>query len=101
MQKVIRSVRDTRGNVFQKVPAGGVGRLKCPRCSGNCTASHMPNGKRVMRCGQCGASYVTGALSSPKVAQPGAMPASTLTTHHHPAARPAVHPTASSTPRGR
>jgi hypothetical protein len=91
MPKIIRSVRDTRGNVIQKQPAGGAGRLKCPRCSGNCTAQSMPNGKRVMACQKCGASYVVGAMSSVKVPQPGAVAPHTKHTHHP--ARPAAAPT--------
>lgn len=98
--RIIRSVRDNRGNVIAKTPAGGVGRLKCPKCSGNCTAQHMPNGKRVMKCGNCSASYVVGAMSSPKVAQPGAIQPHTLHTHHHPT-RPAARPVVAPTPRGR
>lgn len=111
--KVIRAVRDTRGNVIQKVPAGGVGRMKCPKCSmGNCTAQNMPNGRRVMKCNNCGASYVVSPMTSPKVAQPGAIqPRTQYTGHHHPATRPAARPLpaqrppnrpiASPTPRGR
>lgn len=70
--KVIRSVRDTRGNVVQKQPSGGAGRLRCPKCHGLCTTQAMPNGKSVMRC-PAGHSYVVNALSSPKVPVPGAL----------------------------
>jgi hypothetical protein len=100
--KVIRSVRDTRGNVIQKQPSGGVGQLKCPKCGlGRCTSKTMPNGRRVMQCNSCSASYVVGSMTSPRVAQPGAVAPTTRTTHHHTAARPAVRPSASPTPRSR
>jgi hypothetical protein len=92
--KVIRAVRTSQGNVVQKMPAGGVGRLRCPRCNGVCTATNYPNGKRVLKCGgPCGGSYVVGALSNPKMPQPGAIQPHSRTTHHHPAPRPAASPT--------
>jgi hypothetical protein len=70
--KVIRSVRDTRGNVIQKQPTGGAGRLRCPKCKGICTSQTMPNGKSVMRC-PLGHSYVVQALSPARVPVPGAI----------------------------
>jgi hypothetical protein len=72
--RIIRSVRDARGNVFQKQPTGGAGRLRCSRCSGVCTAQRLPNGKQVMRCGSCGASYTTTPLGGARAPVPGAVP---------------------------
>lgn len=61
--KIIRSVKDARGNIIQKQPPGGIGRLKCPKCQrGVTTAKVMPNGKRVLSCNSCGASYVVGSM---------------------------------------
>jgi hypothetical protein len=95
--KTIRAVRDARGNVLQKVPAGGVGRLRCPRCNGICTSKTMPNGKSVLTCsGPCGGSYVTGAMSAPKMPQPGVIQPSARPARQHP-----THPAASPMPRPR
>ncbi len=74
MQRIIRSVKDARGNIIQKQPPGGLGRLKCPKCQhGVCVAKTYPNGKRVQSCQSCGASYVTGAMDRPHVPVPGSM----------------------------
>jgi hypothetical protein len=83
--RIIRSVRDARGNIIQKQPPGGAGRLKCPKCQrGVCSSKQMPNGKRIMSCTSCGASYVVGSMDRPHVAQPGSTlkPRASLPTRH-------------------
>jgi hypothetical protein len=72
--KIIRSVRDTRGNVIQKQPKAGAGQQRCPKCSGMCTAQRSADGKLVMKCGSCGASYISRGLDAARKARPAASP---------------------------
>jgi len=72
--KIIRSVRDTRGNVIQKSPDGGVGRTRCPKCQMLCTAQRAADGKQVMQCGGCGAAYVNTSMDAPKGRAAGVVP---------------------------
>jgi hypothetical protein len=72
--KIIRGTRDHKGNVFQKTPAGGVGRHRCMKCQQLCTAQRLPDGKLVMKCGGCGASYTATSMDGPKAPRPGALP---------------------------
>ena len=85
LQRVIRSVRDARGNVIQKQPTAGVGQQRCMKCQRICTAQRLPNGKQVMKCGGCGATYTSKRLDVPKVVNPnGQVPRKTV----KPAQRP-------------
>jgi hypothetical protein len=73
--RVIRSVRDTHGNVIRKQPPGGTGQQRCMKCQNMCLPKRLPNGKVVMRCSGCGASYVNTALDTkpvPQLPRPGA-----------------------------
>lgn len=72
--KVIRSVRDTRGNIIQKQPDAGVGAQRCMKCQCLCTGQRKADGKMVMQCSGCGASYVNQSLDRPKTAQAGVVP---------------------------
>lgn len=72
--KIIRSVRDARGNTFQKQPQGGVGRTRCPKCSNLCIAQRMPDGKEVMACQGCGANYVSQSMDAQVKPGPNALP---------------------------
>lgn len=72
--KIIRSVRDAKGNTFQKQPAGGTGRIRCPKCSMIATPQLLPGGKSVMQCGSCGANYTMTGLDRPKEPTPGVVP---------------------------
>ncbi len=72
--KIIRGTKDNKGNVFQKTPEGGVGRQRCMKCQNICTSQRLPDGKQVMKCGGCGASYTVSPLDAPKQPRPGALP---------------------------
>ena len=64
--KIIRSLRDAKGNLIQKQPTGGVGRQRCMKCQSLCVPSKLNNGATVMQCRGCGATYVCRALDAPK-----------------------------------
>lgn len=72
--KIIRSVRDANGNVIQKQPEGGVGRLRCPKCQGLCVQQARPDGTPVMACGSCGAAFTRTSMDPTVKQQPGAVP---------------------------
>lgn len=72
--KIIRSVKDTRGNIIRKQPAAGIGQLRCSKCQNMCTTKRLPGGKVVMQCTACGANYVSSPMDGPKQARPGALP---------------------------
>lgn len=72
--KIIRSVRDTKGNVIQKMPEGGIGQTRCPKCQMVCTAQTLANGQAVTQCGGCGANYTSSAMDRPKAPAPGVVP---------------------------
>lgn len=72
--KIIRSVRDAKGNIIQKQPEGGVGRHRCMKCQGLCIPVSLPSGKQVMQCQGCGANYTTQSLDAPKAPRPGVVP---------------------------
>ncbi len=72
--KIIRSVKDTRGNVIRKQPAGGMGQQRCMKCHNICGIKRLPGGKVVMQCVGCGANYVSSALDGPRPARLGALP---------------------------
>ena len=72
--KIIRSVRDAKGNLIQKQPEGGVGRHRCMKCQGLCIPVRLPNGTQVMQCQGCGANYVSQSLDAKKPPRPGVVP---------------------------
>jgi hypothetical protein len=72
--RIIRGTRDAKGNVFQKQPAGGTGRIRCMKCQNLCTRQRMPDGREVMKCGGCGAAYAITQMSGPRALRPGEVP---------------------------
>ena len=61
--RIIRSVRDTKGNTIQKQPQNGAGRIRCMKCQQLCTAVLRPDGSKVIQCQGCGAQYSSRGLS--------------------------------------
>lgn len=74
MSKVIRSLRDARGNVIQKQPEHGVGQQTCMKCLRMCVSTRMPDGTVVMKCTGCGASHMGKPLDGPRDPKPGHVP---------------------------
>ena len=72
--KIIRSVRDTQGNIIQKQPDVGTGQQRCLKCHNMCITQRRADGKTVSVCGGCGAQYVSQGLGGPKPLKIGAVP---------------------------
>jgi hypothetical protein len=72
--KIIRGTQDAKGNVFQKQPEGGTGRLRCMKCTSLITPQVLPDGSRVMQCGGCGANHTISAMDRPPPPAPNALP---------------------------
>jgi hypothetical protein len=72
--KIIRGTQDAKGNVFEKQPDGGTGRMRCMKCHQLVTPQTMPDGKQVMQCGGCGATHTSSPMDRPQQPMPGALP---------------------------
>lgn len=72
--KIIRGTQDAKGNVFQKQPDGGTGRLRCMKCGQLAIATTLTTGKAVMQCQGCGMQSTISAMDRPQPAAPNALP---------------------------
>ena len=72
--KIIHAQQDSRGNVFEQIPAGGVGRMRCMKCLVLVTPAILPDGTQVMRCTGCGASQQSASMDKPPGLGPNALP---------------------------
>ena len=100
--KIIRSLRDAKGNLIQKQPAGGVGRQRCMKCQNLCVPTRMSNGAMVMQCRGCGATYACRPIDTPKTASSIRPPQTRPTTNAIPqrmrAQRPGTRPAVAKRP---
>lgn len=72
--KIIRGTQDNKGNVFEKQPEGGTGRMRCMKCSQLVVPSALADGRQVMQCIGCGANHVSTSMDRPPPAPLGALP---------------------------
>lgn len=60
--RIIRGTRDAKGNIITKQQEGGVGRVRCMKCLRIAVPVTLPNGKQVLKCQGCGASFTSAPL---------------------------------------
>ena len=62
--RIIRGTRDAKGNIITKQQEGGVARLRCMKCLRLAIPTTLPNGKQVLKCQGCGATFTSTAMDS-------------------------------------
>lgn len=72
--RIIRGTQDAKGNIFQKQPEGGTGRMRCMKCQCLVVPVTLAGGKQVMQCMGCGANHTTAPMDKPYTPPPGTVP---------------------------
>lgn len=62
MSKIIRGTQDAKNRTILKQPAGGAGRVRCPKCQNLAVQEVAGDGKPRYRCTGCGSTITSKPL---------------------------------------